>query len=230
MKKNKIYILRMFITIMFLMSILWIKDSFYYNTNANSINDKLHLMHKNIILNEKLDNNVIEIANLNAKINKLNNEKRLIMKIIPLYPTLSPINTIEFIGVSSEFGIRIHPITKLLSFHSGIDIVALLNTPIHSTAHGEVIEVIRSDVGYGNYIKIMHHNNIETLYAHLKSIKVKVGELVDANQIIGTVGNTGRSTGPHLHYEIIENGILTNPLNYFRVPINKYTPKLLALK
>ncbi|MDG5789532.1 peptidoglycan DD-metalloendopeptidase family protein [Evansella sp. AB-P1] len=115
--------------------------------------------------------------------------------------------------ITSEFGNRTDPISWDSSFHSGIDIAAPLNTPIYSTADGEVIAAGR-DGGYGLRIIIEHGDTYETLYAHLNYIDVEVGDKVKKGDKIGGMGTTGRSTGVHVHYEVRRNGELINPYLY----------------
>ena len=112
-------------------------------------------------------------------------------------------------------------------FHEGIDISAKLGTAIYSTAQGRVIDVTYSPFGYGNKIILEHAYGFETLYAHLNTIKVREGQLIKKNQFIGTVGSTGLSTGPHLHYEIRSYGETRDPLGYFYMNI---TDELLVMK
>ena len=95
-------------------------------------------------------------------------------------------------------------------FHSGTDFAAKKGTPVRSTAKGNVIDTGYSEI-YGNYIEIRHTETTTTFYAHLDSVNIKVGNSVKGGQIIGTVGSTGFSTGPHLHYEIKVNNIPINP-------------------
>ena len=142
------------------------------------------------------------------------------------YPTISPIKTKEFICLSSPYGWRNHPVEKQILFHEGIDISAYPGTPVYSTAQGKVVKILYSKYGYGNRIVIQHAYGFETLYAHLDIIKVKRGQWVGKNQVIGTVGNTGTSTGPHLHYEIHKNNEPRDPLGYF---YTEFTQELLAM-
>jgi murein DD-endopeptidase MepM/ murein hydrolase activator NlpD len=142
------------------------------------------------------------------------------------YPTIAPVKTKDFIYVSSPYGWRDHPTEKQVLFHEGIDISANVGSEVFSTAQGRVVEVMYSEYGYGNRILIKHAYGFETLYAHLGTINVKKGQWVRKNQLIGTVGNTGRSTGPHLHYEIHKNGEPRDPLGYFYTHI---TDELLAM-
>jgi len=142
------------------------------------------------------------------------------------YPTIAPVKTKDFIYVSSPYGWRDHPTEKQVLFHEGIDISANVGSEVFSTAQGRVVKIMYSKYGYGNRIVIKHAYGFETLYAHLDNIKVKKGQWVRKNQLIGTVGNTGRSTGPHLHYEIHKNGEPRDPLGYFYTHI---TDELLAM-
>ena len=126
-------------------------------------------------------------------------------------PSICPISDQYFI--SSGFGKRFHPILLRYKFHNGIDLAALKGTNIYATALGTVVKSGKNG-NYGNYILIQHENGYETAYAHLNSIDVKVGEKVQQSDKIGTVGSTGRSTGYHLHYEVIKNKKRVNPQNY----------------
>jgi murein DD-endopeptidase MepM/ murein hydrolase activator NlpD len=145
---------------------------------------------------------------------------------INYYPTISPIKARDFINISSPYGFREHPIKKEVLFHEGIDISARVGTDVYSTAQGRVIKVLYSKYGYGNRVVIKHAYGFETLYAHLGVINVKKGQWVQKNQKIGTVGNTGLSTGPHLHYEIHKHKNPRDPLGYFYVSIGE---ELLAM-
>ena len=123
-----------------------------------------------------------------------------------LWPTTSNL-------ITSYFGYRVHPIYRTTRFHSGIDIAAPYGAPIYAAEAGKVILASYYD-GYGNCIIIDHGDGVSTLYAHCSSIIVKVGQYVSKGQIIGYVGSTGNSTGPHLHFEVSINGNPVNPFNY----------------
>jgi len=116
--------------------------------------------------------------------------------------------------VSSDYGYRIHPITKEKTMHYGIDIAAPVGTYVHAIADGEII-MARGNGTAGNEIKIKHKNGIETRYLHMDKKTVKVGDKVKVGQIIGTVGDTGRVTGAHLHFEVIINGEHINPAKIY---------------
>jgi len=163
----------------------------------------------------------LELERLQATSHRFKNNKNAIL----YYPTITPIKTSEFICVSSPYGWRNHPIKKKVLFHDGIDISANIGAKVFSTAQGRVVMIMYSKYGYGNRILIKHAYGFETLYAHLGIIDVKKGQWVRKNQLIGVVGNTGGSTGPHLHYEIHKNGETRDPLGYFYTHI---TNELLA--
>lgn len=120
--------------------------------------------------------------------------------------------------ISSGIGNRTDPITSNTSFHKGIDIARTdksVSPPIYAAEKG-IVTRVASGGGYGNMIKIKHENGLETLYAHLAEVNVKVGQEVKRGQTIGVMGTTGRSTGIHLHFEVYENGSLQNPLRYIK--------------
>ena len=121
--------------------------------------------------------------------------------------------------ITSAFGWRIHPIFQTEKYHSGIDIAADSGTPIYATDDGTVQTAVYSS-SYGNYVVINHGNGYTTLYAHMSSMAVSAGQTVSQGDVIGYVGSTGWSTGPHLHYEVTLNGTRQNPENY----VSGYTP------
>jgi murein DD-endopeptidase MepM/ murein hydrolase activator NlpD len=112
--------------------------------------------------------------------------------------------------ITSTFGLRMHPILHMLRMHKGIDIGAPWGTPVHAAMDGVVSFAGRS-AGYGNFIKLASGGNIATGYGHLSRILVRNGEHVSRGQLIGAVGSTGLSTGPHLHWEVWKNGVSVNP-------------------
>jgi murein DD-endopeptidase MepM/ murein hydrolase activator NlpD len=120
--------------------------------------------------------------------------------------------------LTSSFGPRIHPITRRAQHHSGVDFGAPSGTPIQSAAAGTV--TFAGERGsYGNLVIVDHGGGVETRYAHQRDIAVRAGQRVEAGQLLGTVGSTGRSTGPHLHFEVRRDGQAVNPLPWLpRVP------------
>lgn len=121
----------------------------------------------------------------------------------------------------SGFGMRIHPIYKTLRMHEGVDFTAPIGTPIYATGNGVIKQATRNNQGYGIMVVIDHGYGYETLYAHMSSLKVRPGQRVVRGEVIGLVGNTGTSTAPHLHYEVLRNGRRVNPVSYF---YNDLTP------
>jgi murein DD-endopeptidase MepM/ murein hydrolase activator NlpD len=119
---------------------------------------------------------------------------------------------IESARVSSGFGMRKHPILGYSKMHKGIDFAAPEGTPILASGDG-VIEVAGRTGGYGNYVRIRHTDDYETAYGHMSAYGrgIKSGVRVTQGQVIGYVGSTGQSTGPHLHYEIMIDGVQVNP-------------------
>ena len=115
--------------------------------------------------------------------------------------------------ITSKFGMRIDPFTKEMRFHSGIDIGAPVGTPIHAAKGGKVIYAGK-ERGYGNIVIIKHLDNVITKYAHASKLLVKKGDFVKQGDVIALVGSTGRSTGPHLHFEVRLHNKAVNPLKY----------------
>ncbi len=130
-------------------------------------------------------------------------------------PAIQPISNKDLTRIASGFGFRIHPVYKTWRMHTGIDFTAPTGTPIYATGDGKVINPQSGFSGYGKTIVIDHGFGYQTLYAHCSKIIVKAGQKVKRGQIIGYVGNTGISTGPHVHYEVLKNGEPVNPVNFF---------------
>jgi len=125
--------------------------------------------------------------------------------------------------VSSNFGYRINPITKRKQFHRGIDLAAPKKTPIRATADGIVEHVQPKNIGdYGRVIRLSHNYGFKTTFAHMNKTLVKIGDIVKKGQIIGLVGTSGRSSGPHLHYEIRYASTLLNPKNFIKWNLDTY--------
>lgn len=116
-------------------------------------------------------------------------------------------------AITSSYGLRSDPITGVKDFHTGLDIRGAMNTSVKAPYDGTVAFTGWSNI-YGNFILIKHENNIVTMYGHLNKINVKKGENVKQGNIIGAVGTTGRSTGPHLHFEVLKNNKRENPLSF----------------
>ena len=115
---------------------------------------------------------------------------------------------------SSSYGYRMHPIYKTVKLHAGMDFSGAVGTPIYATGNGKVVYA-EIHQGYGKCVLIDHGFNYQTLYAHMSAYNVKAGQKVKRGDIIGYMGNTGMSTGPHIHYEVKKNGIPVDPINYY---------------
>ena len=143
-------------------------------------------------------------------------------KILAATPAIQPVSNKDLTRVASGFGYRIDPIYKTIKMHAGLDFTAPLGTPIYATADGVVKIAGMSTGGYGNHVIINHGYGYETLYGHMSKIKVKAGERVKRGEVIGYVGSTGKSTGPHCHYEVHKNGQRIDPVYFF---YNDLTPE-----
>jgi len=137
------------------------------------------------------------------------------VKMMASIPAIQPISDKYKRRISDFYGYRIHPIYKTKIFHEGIDFSAPIGTEVYAAGDGIVIKAAHSNYGYGNIITIDHGYGYETYYAHLDKINVRKGQKIKRGQTIGLVGNTGLSTGPHLHYEVHKNNKKVNPLYYF---------------
>lgn len=146
------------------------------------------------------------------------NKSRLIASI----PAIQPVNNHDLRRLSSYFGYRTDPYYKVMKFHEGVDFSAPIGTEIYATGDGVVITAERSKGGYGNQVIIDHGFGYKTMYAHLQTFKIRAGEHVKRGQVIGAIGSTGKSTSPHLHYEVWKSNLAVNPINYF---FNDVTPQ-----
>ena len=135
-------------------------------------------------------------------------------------PAIQPISNKELKRLSSGFGLRTDPILKIKKMHYGIDFSAKKGTPIYATGDGTVSVARRTYNSIGNYVKINHGFGFETLYGHMTDFIVKAGQKVKRGEVIGYVGNSGRSTAPHVHYEVRINKKAVNPVNYFYKDLN----------
>lgn len=199
---------------------LIIQSKLYSTQIENKIKDIEELSSKlddieDIIGLNPLDN-VDKITRVNfAKITTL--QRRYMLELIP---NGKPIKDAK---ITSLFGYRIHPITHKRSFHRGIDFRAKVNTPIYATADGVVQFVEPKNRGsFGRLIVITHNYGFKTLYAHLHKTNVKVGDVVYKDELIGYSGNSGRSSGPHLHYEVKYAMKSLNPIYLVKWDLKRY--------
>lgn len=143
-------------------------------------------------------------------------------KLLSSIPAIQPLSNKDLKELASGFGSRIDPVYKIPKFHAGLDFAARQGTPIYATANGRVKTAGRDDGGYGNHVIINHGYGYETLYGHMVRIKAREGMIVKRGEVIGWVGSTGKSTGPHCHYEVHKNGSPVDPVYFF---YNDLTPE-----
>lgn len=142
-------------------------------------------------------------------------------KLLRAIPAIQPVSNKNLKRVASGFGYRIDPLYKDFRLHAGLDFSAPTGTPIYATSDGVVQAAGFNTDGYGNKVVINHGYGFQTLYAHMVRVKAKQGQTVKRGEVIGYVGSTGKSTGSHLHYEVIKRGAKVDPVYYF---FNDLTP------
>ena len=163
---------------------------------------RLDIVSKQLYVQSKSFDEIIELVNKNNE-------------MLRCIPAIMPINNRDLTRTASGWGWRIHPVYKIKKFHEGMDFTAPVGTEIYATGDGVVSTVETSYTGYGKHVKIDHGFGYVTIYAHMSSFKVKVGQKVKRGDVIGLVGSTGLSTGPHLHYEVVKKGTKVNPQLYY---------------
>ena len=183
-----------------------------------------------IAVNAKLDRLGRQMFVEHKSLKSLSSIARKKEEIIASTPAIQPVSVNDFRYISSPFGFRHHPKTGRWKKHEGIDIVAPYGAPVYATADGVVETPRKTMYGYGKVVVLNHHFGYETLYAHMSRIAVKPGEKVKRGQLVGYVGNTGISTGTHLHYEVIKNGRHLNPRKFFRYDISSWEYQFLVSK
>lgn len=135
-------------------------------------------------------------------------------KLLAAIPAIMPIAIKDFNRISSGYGWRVHPLYKTRIFHDGMDFTGKVGTPLYATGDA-VVKKAGKLRGYGKTVVLDHGYGYTTLYAHLSNYNVKRGQKVKRGEVIAFLGNTGKSTGPHLHYEIRKSGKHVNPINYY---------------
>ena len=181
------------------------RSSDLVNSIVNSLNSLGHYINA-----QKKSYN--EIADL------LKNKEKLLVST----PAIQPVSNKDLTRVASGFGYRIDPIYKTVKLHAGLDFAAPQGTPIYATANGTVTVAGNTGNGYGNHVVINHGYGYETLYGHMVKVKARVGQQIKRGEVIGYVGSTGKSTGPHCHYEVHKNGQKIDPVYFF---YNDLTPE-----
>jgi murein DD-endopeptidase MepM/ murein hydrolase activator NlpD len=166
-----------------------------------------------------LNNRVIVQKKSYSQINELLKNKE---DLLASTPAIQPVSNKDLTRIASGFGYRIDPIYKTIKMHAGLDFTAPLGTPIYATAKGVVKLAGSKASGFGTHVIINHGYGYESLYGHLLKVNVRPGQAVKRGEIIGFVGSTGKSTGPHCHYEIHKNGQKIDPIFFF---YNDLTPE-----
>lgn len=167
-----------------------------------ALHEKVDRVRRKLYIESKSQDEVVHLA-----------EKK--EKLYASIPAIQPIANKQLIALASGFGMRIHPVYKLKKLHTGIDFAASIGTPIYATADGKIDKVDVRFSGYGKMVEIDHGFGYRTRYAHMHDFAVKKGQTVKRGDLIGYVGNTGMSTAPHLHYEVLINDQRVDPVHYF---------------
>ena len=176
-------------------------DGFENSELVVSATKKLDILSKQIVVQSKSLDEIVELAK----------EKEEMLASIP---AIMPVRKEDLSYVASGFKWRMHPILKIRKFHKGMDFKALTGTPIYAAGNGKVVLAKRSAT-FGKVVYVDHGFGYRTIYAHMSRIKARRGQRVKRGDLIGYVGNTGRSVAPHLHYEVHKNGRAVNPINYY---------------
>jgi murein DD-endopeptidase MepM/ murein hydrolase activator NlpD len=198
------------------------------SARAKVIEQKKELDKVNVMGDDVLGKDIAtQLNNLSARmafqfesysgIEKLINNQEAKLACIP---AIQPVSNKQLNRIASGFGMRIDPVYGTPKMHKGLDFAAPQGTPIYATGDGVVIVAGNTGDGYGNHVEINHGYGYQTLYGHMVRIKVRSGEKVKRGEIIGWVGSTGKSTGPHCHYEVKINAALVNPVYFFSNDLN----------
>jgi murein DD-endopeptidase MepM/ murein hydrolase activator NlpD len=198
------------------------------SARAKVIEQKKELDKVNVMGDDVLGKDIAtQLNNLSARmafqfesysgIEKLINNQEAKLACIP---AIQPVSNKQLNRIASGFGMRIDPVYGTPKMHKGLDFTAPQGTPIYATGDGVVIVAGNTGDGYGNHVEINHGYGYQTLYGHMVRIKVRSGEKVKRGEIIGWVGSTGKSTGPHCHYEVKINAALVNPVYFFSNDLN----------
>ncbi len=200
------------------------------SARAKSIEDKEHLQNVARMDNNEMASGIFKTLNtLYSRIavqEKSYKEIEAMIKnkekLLASTPAIQPISNRDLNRLSSGFGYRIDPVYKMVKFHPGLDFTAPQGTPIYATADGTVETSGNLGNGYGNHVVVNHGYSYKTLYGHMSRIKAQKGQQVKRGEVIGYVGSTGKSTGPHLHYEVFKGAKRLDPIYFF---YNDLTPE-----
>lgn len=184
------------------------KKAFVVNAKLSE-NELINATKKNII---EIQNRMVVQNTSFTEIEKLIENKE---DFLAHLPAIQPVSNKDLSRIASGFGLRIDPVYKTVKMHKGLDFTAPQGTPIYATANGIVSKAEFSATGFGNHVVIDHGFSYETLYGHMVKLNVTIGQQVKRGALIGWVGSTGKSTGPHCHYEVHKNGEAVDPVYYF---------------
>ena len=177
-------------------------DGYEFSEIIKDVTKRLDIIQKRLIIQSKSLDYISDLAK----------DKE---KFLSSIPAIQPVNNDDLTRVASGFGNRIDPFTKAIRFHHGIDFTAPRGTPVYATGDGYIERVDSRSSGYGKHIRINHGYGYLSLYAHLHKYNVVKNQKVKRGDLIGYVGSTGRSSAPHLHYEIFKDGVRINPINFY---------------
>jgi murein DD-endopeptidase MepM/ murein hydrolase activator NlpD len=166
-------------------------------------------------INNTLDNLTKRVAFQNNSFDEIEDFIKNKEKLLSATPAIQPVSNKDLNRIASGFGYRIDPVYKTTKFHAGLDFAAPQGMPIYATANGRISTAGNTGNGYGNHVIINHGYGYETLYGHMFKVKARNGQTVKRGEIIGYIGSTGKSTGPHLHYEVHKNGKPLDPVYFF---------------
>lgn len=186
--------------------------------SALSYNDLTRYSNTELIAmaSRKLDSVLLQVESKAEIYNNVIEKSQSRTKFLAAVPSVFPVdNTNSIARVASGYGYRIHPIYQTLKMHSGIDIAAPAGTNVYATGNGRVASIENHPTNRGKVIVIDHGYGYKTVYEHLGKTKVKAGQRVSRGDVIGEVGSSGRSTAPHLHYEVHKRNKTENPVNYY---------------
>lgn len=193
------------------------------SARAKELEDQKELATIMSMNNTQLVNSITRtISNLNGRIkvqnasyNEIDGLIRNKEALLSHTPAIQPVSNKDLSRIASGFGYRIDPVYKTIKMHAGLDFAAPQGTPIYATADGTVSTSGNTGNGYGNHVIIKHGYGYETLYGHMVKVKARAGQAVKRGEVIGWVGSTGKSTGPHCHYEVHKNGNKIDPVYFF---------------
>lgn len=200
------------------------------STRAQTTQKQQDIQFVNTMAEQDLFNNIsLSLQNLSARMavqsQSYNTLEQLIRNkehLLAATPSIQPVSNKDLTRIASGFGYRIDPIYKVGKMHAGLDFTAPQGTPIYATANGIIKIADYSTGGYGNHVVIDHGYGYETLYGHMVRTKVTAGQKITRGEVIGWVGSTGKSTGPHCHYEVHKDGHPVDPIYFF---YNDLTPE-----